>query len=55
MCIYFFTVGYKELGLDFSTMATEQLMDGEMDAYRIAITGLQLENVQFIPKQDFLL
>ena len=36
-------------------MATEQRMDSEMDAYRTAITGLHLEDIQFGPKQDFLL
>ena len=41
--------------LDFSAIATEQWMDGEMDAYRKTITWLQLDNSQFRLKQDFFL
>ena len=48
-------VSYTELGLDFTVMATEQLMDSKMDAYRTAITWLHLEDVQFRHKQNYLI
>ena len=38
-------ISLTELGLDFSAMAEAQRQNGEMDAYRTAITGFQLKEI----------
>ncbi len=44
-----------EPGVDFSAMAAAQRNDQEMAAYRTAISGLTLQDIQFGPTNDTLL
>ena len=44
-----------EPGIDFTAVATAQQNDQEMAAYRIAISGLTLQDVQFGPTDATLL
>ena len=54
-CTVVIVISSTELGIDFSALAAAQLSDVERDAYRTAITGLQLEGVKYGPTQDFVL
>lgn len=54
-CLFRVQVGSVHLAVDYFAMATDQLVDSDIQAFRLAVTGLLLQDVRFLDKGATLL